>query len=180
MGNVLLLSAAQTAAYTGFISLIPTNVVVQLINTLILFLILKKFLFERVRAMIAARENEVEKIYTDAADAKAEAERLQAEYAASIAGAKAEAERIVKDAHKTAQQRSDELLAEARDEAGAMLAKAETDIAREKKKAVNEIKDEISDLALQIAEKVVDREINAADHARMIADFIDGVGESHE
>mgnify|MGYP003377492965 FL=1 len=89
---------------------IDWTLVVQLINTGILFLLLSKFLFKPVKAMIDSREAEVSKIYEDASAAKEQADRLQAEYAASISGAKEEANQIVKDAQKRAQMRSDEIL----------------------------------------------------------------------
>ena len=61
--------------------------------------------------------------------------------------------------------------------AAVLREKAEADIVSEKKKAVNEIKDEISDIAILIAEKVVEKEITPADHEKLIAQFIDRVGE---
>ena len=84
---------------------------------------------------------------------------------------------IVTDARKSAQDQADAILAEARAEAAALREKAEADIVSEKKKAVNEIKDEISDIAILIAEKVVEKEITPADHEKLIAQFIDRVGE---
>lgn len=159
-----------------FISL-DWTMIIQLLNTLVLFLLLRKFLFAPVKAMIDSREAEVDKIYTDAEQAKIDAERLKSEYAKSMAAARDEAEGIVKNAQKNAQVRSDEIVAEAQARATRMLEKAETEIQREKKKAVNEIKDEISDIAIMIAEKVVEREINVHDHEKLIAEFIDCVGE---
>lgn len=116
-------------------------------------------------------------MYEDASAAKEQADRLQAEYAASISGAKEEANQIVKDAQKRAQMRSDEILTDAQTKASAMMTKAEEEIAREKKKAVNEIKDEISDLAVMIATKVVGKDLNTQDHEQLIQEFIDGAGD---
>lgn len=159
-----------------FISL-DWQVVAQLLNTLILFLILKKILFVKVKEFIDARQTEVDKMYADADTAMAEAERLKNVYSESVAGARDEAQRIVTDARKSAQDQADAILAEARAEAAALREKAEADIVSEKKKAVNEIKDEISDIAILIAEKVVEKEITPADHEKLIAQFIDRVGE---
>ena len=156
---------------------IDWTLVVQLINTGILFLLLSKFLFKPVKAMIDSREAEVSKMYEDASAAKEQADRLQAEHAASISGAKEEANQIVKDAQKRAQMRSDEILTDAQTKASAMMTKAEEEIAREKKKAVNEIKDEISDLAVMIATKVVGKDLNTQDHEQLIQEFIDGAGD---
>ena len=159
-----------------FISL-DWQVVAQLLNTLILFLILKKILFVKVKEFIDARQMEVDKMYADADTAMAEAERLKNIYSESIAGARDEAQRIVTDARRSAQDQADAILAEARAEAAVLREKAEADIVSEKKKAVNEIKDEISDIAILIAEKVVEKPITPAHHEKLIAQFIDTVGE---
>ena len=159
-----------------FISL-DWQVVAQLLNTLILLLMLERMLFVKVEEFIDARQMEVDKMYADADTAMAEAERLKNIYSESIAGARDEAQRIVTDARRSAQDQADAILAEARAEASVLREKAEADIVSEKKKAVNEIKDEISDIAILIAEKVVEKEITPADHEKLIAQFIDRVGE---
>ena len=79
---------------------------------------------------------------------------------------------------KTAAARSEELLGEARAQAAALKQKAEADIAQERKKAVNEVKDEIGGMAMEIASKVVEREIREADHKDLIDEFIKNVGEA--
>ena len=58
-----------------------------------------------------------------------------------------------------------------------MRAKAAADIAREKKKAINDAKNEISGMAMAIAEKVVERQLSSADQDRLISSFIDGLGD---
>ena len=93
-------------------------------------------------------------------------------------GAKAEAARIISDAKKDAQFTADKMIKDAETEAHDIKVRAEADIEQEKKKAVNEAKDEISSLALDIAGKVVEKEINEADHRKLIDDFISKVGEA--
>ena len=96
-----------------------------------------------------------------------------------IAERKAKADsQIVASAQKTAAARSEELLGEARAQAAALKQKAEADIAQERKKAVNEAKDEIGGMAMEIASKVVEREIKEADHKDLIDEFIKNVGEA--
>ena len=70
------------------------------------------------------------------------------------------------------------MLAEASAQAAAMKAKAESDIAQEKRKAVNEIKNEIGGMAVEIAGKVIEREISEEDHTKLIDEFISNVGEA--
>ena len=84
---------------------------------------------------------------------------------------------IITEATKKAQVRSDEIIAEARSEASSIMDKAYVEIEREKKKAVNEIKDEITDIAFEAAKLVVEKEINQQDNERLIEEFINNVGE---
>ena len=107
-----------------------------------------------------------------------EAEAMKAEYEQNLQNARTEANQIVAAAQKTAAARSEELLGEARAQAAALKQKAEADIAQERKKAVNEVKDEIGGMAMEIASKVVEREIKEADHQDLIDEFIKNVGEA--
>ena len=75
---------------------------------------------------------------------------------------------------------SDEIIAQANDKATAMIKKADESIALERKKAVNEIKDEISSISVEIAQKVVQREINEDDHKQLIDSFIDSIGDGDD
>ena len=84
---------------------------------------------------------------------------------------------MVKDALKRGQDREEEIIRQANAQAAAILDKASADIAMEKKKAVNDAKDEISEIALAIAEKVVGRELNAADQEALVDAFIRELGE---
>ena len=109
---------------------------------------------------------------------RTEAEAMKAEYEQNLQNARTEANQIVAAAQKTAAARSEELLGEARAQAAALKQKAEDDIAQERKKAVNEVKDEIGGMAMEIASKVVEREIKEADHQDLIDEFIKNVGEA--
>ena len=84
---------------------------------------------------------------------------------------------MVQEAVVRGQKREEAILLQANQQARAMLEKASADIQQEKKKAMNEAKDEISDLAMAIATKVVDRELNAQDHQRLVNEFIDRLGD---
>lgn len=164
----------------GFESFVGVNfwaALATLINMIITFLILKKFLFKPVKKMIDDRQQEIDSLYADAASAKAQAEDLQSQYSARLETAGAEAAQLIQEASKTARARGDEIVRSAKADAQALLAKAERDIALEKKKAMNDMKDDISGVALSIAEKVVEKEINADDQQALIASFIDKLGE---
>ena len=99
-------------------------------------------------------------------------------YEQNMLQAKAKADDLLQTAQRTANSRSEEIIAQAQQQAAQIKSKAADDIALEKKKAINEAKDEISDLAMAIAGKVVGRELNAGDQAEMIDRFIDELGDN--
>lgn len=162
--------------FQNFVSIGGWNIVVTICNTLITFLIVKKFLFKPVRKMLAARAEEVQVMYDQAESDRAEAAAMKKDYTESIANAKAEATQITQTATRRATVRSEEILAEASRQATDMKRKAEQSIEQERKKAMNEIKDEIAGLSVMIASKIVEKDISEEDHKRMIEDFIDKVG----
>ena len=148
-----------------------------LANTLALFFVLKKFLWKPVMDMIESRQKEIDGLYADADTAKQQAALLEEEYRQKLEVASQTGDRMVKEATDRAHSRSEEIIAQANAEADAIRAKANADIAQEKKKALNDAKDEISSLALEIAGKVVGRELSCDDRSRLVDSFIDGLGE---
>ena len=161
-----------------FFSIELTTIVGTILNALILFLVIKHFLFDRVNAVLESRKTEVAKTYEDADTALTNAKQLESEYTEKLSAAKEESAEIVKNATKKAQARSEEIISEARDEAKGLLDKAEADIEKEKKRAVNQIKDEISDIALSIASSVVSKELDAKTHEQLIESFISEIGDA--
>ena len=103
---------------------------------------------------------------------------MEAEYKEKLSNAQATSERMVKEAMARGQSREEEIIRNANAEAAAILDKAAADIAQEKKKAINDAKDEISDLALAIAGKVVGKTLSGADQTKLVDEFIDGLGDA--
>lgn len=155
----------------------PWTALFALANFLFLFFMLRKFLFNPVMKMIDDRQKEIDDLYKDAEDAKKDAQAKQQEYDRKLSAAQQTSEQLVREAVVRGQSREEEILRQANAQASAMMDKAADDIAREKKKAVNDAKDEISVIALSIAGKVVGRELNDADHARLVDGFIEELGE---
>ena len=155
----------------------PWTALFALANFLFLFFMLRKFLFKPVMKMIDDRQKEIDGLYKDAEDAKKDAQAKQQEYDRKLSAAQQTSEQLVREAVARGQSREEEILRQANAQASAMMDKAADDIAREKKKAVNDAKDEISVIALSIAGKVVGRELNDADHARLVDGFIEELGE---
>ena len=155
----------------------PWTALFALANFLFLFFMLRKFLFNPVMKMIDDRQKEIDDLYKDAEDAKKDAQAKQQEYDRKLSAAQQTSEQLVREAVARGQSREEEILRQANAQASAMMDKAADDIAREKKKAVNDAKDELSVIALSIAGKVVGRELNDADHARLVDGFIEELGE---
>lgn len=163
--------------FEQFIGFNPWTALFTLLNLIITFFMLKKFLFKPVKKMIDDRQQEIDGMYADAEAKNAEAELLRSDYAAKLDSAKEESAALISDAKLSAQQTSDEIIRSAKDEATAIKQKAMQDIALEKKKALNEVKDDISDIAIQIAEKVVEKELKADEQSVLIEEFIEKIGD---
>ena len=164
----------------GFESFVGVNfwtALFTLLNFLALFFVLKHFLVGPVIKIIQDRQKEIDDMYNAADNAEKQAKAMEAEYQQKLAVASETGERIVKEAVARGQAREEEILRQANAEASAIMDKAVADIAMEKKKAINDAKDEISGIAMAIAEKVVGRELNAADQKGLIDDFINELGD---
>lgn len=164
--------------YQALITLDGWTFLAQICNLMIQLVIFKKLLLNPVKKVIAERKAKADSQIADAEKLRTEAEAMKAEYEQNLQNARTEANQIVVAAQKTAAARSEELLGEARAQAAALKQKAEADIAQERKKAVNEVKDEIGGMAMEIASKVVEREIKETDHQDLIDEFIKNVGEA--
>ena len=163
--------------FESFLGVNPWTALFILLNTLTIFFVARKFLFNPVMKIITERQQEIDDMYADAGAARQEAAALQEEYQQKLSAAQATSERLVKDAVSRGQAREEEIIRKATQEAAAIMSKASADIAQEKKKAINDAKNEISGLAMAIAGKVVERELNGADQADLIDRFIDGLGD---
>ena len=158
-----------------FLTIDVGTILFTLINTLLIFLAFKHFLFGRVDAILEKRQQELTDTYAQAEDARSAASADQEKYARAIAGAKEEAAQIVSRAEKDARTKGDAILEDARAEAHAAREKAQLDTERERLRARNELQDEISGLAVELAGKILEREIDPAGHEQLIADFLSSV-----
>lgn len=163
--------------FQSFIGVDFWTALFTLLNFLAVLIVGKHFLWGPVTKMIQDRQKEIDDMYSEADTARNSAKAMEAEYKQKLSAAVETGERIVKDATVRAQTREEEILRQANAEASAIRDKAAADIAMEKKKAINDAKDEISGMAITIAEKVVARELNAVDQGKLIDDFINELGD---
>jgi len=147
-------------------------------NLLILFFALKKILFKPIKDMIDKRQNEIDSLYKDANQSKTEAEEMRADYEQKLEVASKKSDEIIQDATRRARLQGEEIVKEAQNQASATLKKAEAEIEMEKKQAINDIKDQVSDMAIAIAAAVVERDVDAKENADIVDSFIENFGES--
>ena len=164
--------------FQQLVAVMPWTLILQICNLLLQMYLIKRFLLKPVQKILAQRQAEANADLDAAAEAKAQAEAAQKEYEEKLVGAKEEAAAMVRSAAQTAQSRSEQILSEARQEAAALREKASVDIARERRSAVQELKNDISGMAVSIASKVVEKEIREEDHEALIRDFIENMEEA--
>lgn len=148
------------AGTLDFLSINVWHILMAIGNLLILVLILKKFLFKPVQNIIRQREEEVEKVYSDADKALSDANAEKELYKKKLDDAKAEADSLIKTASDRAKAESSEIISGAKAEAERKLRVADEDIELAKKKAADEMRDSISEMVISLAEKVVEKEID--------------------
>ena len=163
--------------FESFLGVNPWTALFILLNTLTIFFVAKKFLFKPVMKIITERQQEIDNLYADAGAAKEQARQLQESYQQKLNAAQETSDRIVKEAVARGQSREEQIIRDANAQAAAIMDKASRDIAQEKKKAINDAKNEISDLAMAIAGKVVERELKESDQASLIDGFIRELGD---
>ena len=148
-----------------------------IISFFLVMFLLNKFLFKPVMKIISDRQKEIDDLYADAGAAKEQARQLQESYQQKLSAAQETSDRSVKEAVARGQSREEQIIRDANAQAAAIMDKASQDIAQEKKKAINDAKNEISDLAMAIAGKVVGHALEGADQASLIDGFIRELGD---
>lgn len=156
----------------GIISINIWQILISLCNLLILFLLLKKFLYKPVKKVLAERQAAVDNQYTAADEARRLAESDRDAYAEKIAGAQAQADAIVRESTESARKRSDQIIADAREKATQMVRQAEQDVVLEHRKAEAGMRQEIVDVSALLTEKLLQREIRTDDHQALIESFL--------
>ena len=154
------------------------QILISLANLLLIYIILKKLLWKPVKKVMDERKAMVDKQFADAAAAEAQAEADKAAWAEKLAGADDEADARIAAADETARRHGDRIVADAKDKAQGILRQAEAEAELERQKAVATIKEEIASVSAELAEKLLEREVNTKDHAALIESFLNEVGDA--
>ena len=172
----LLKATGMLDKFESFVGVNFWTMIFAWVNLLILYIFLKKLLFVPMKKMIDDRQKEIDDMYSDAESAKDGAAQLKSEYEEKISHAESESEEILKNALRRAQLKEEEILRDANVEASRVLERAEEQIALEKKRALNEVKNEVSSMAIGIASAVIERDVSESEHRDLIDDFINNIG----
>ena len=163
--------------YQSLVTVNPVTLIAAIINLFLQLLVVKIFFLDKIKAILDQRREAADKEISDAKAAHAEAKVIKETYEQNMREAKEKADSLIVSAQKTAALRGEEIISQAQQTAAQIKAKASNDIEMEKKKAINDAKNEISGLALAIAGKVVSRELNAEDQSQLIDHFIEELGD---
>lgn len=153
------------------------QILISLCNLAILYTLIKRFLYKPVKQVIAQRQNAIDEQYRAADEAEKAAMADRATYEAKLAGAQAEVEGMIHDATASANRRSERIVQEARDKAGAIVRQGQMEADLEKKKARSTIRREITDVSAALTEKLLGREMNDGDHRDLIDSFLQEMGD---
>jgi F-type H+-transporting ATPase subunit b len=156
------------------------QILISLINLVLLFLLVKKFLFGPVKKIMEKRDNEINERYISAKEAEDTAFESKKEWEEKLSGASKEADDILKNATEMAKYRGDALISEAKEKAESIIRMAQNEAELERKKATDGIKREIVEVSGKLAEKMLEREINNDDHRDLIDSFIEKIGDNND
>lgn len=150
-----------------------------LITVLFLFLILKKYFFEKVYNFVKSREATLQDAFDSAEMTNKAADAKLEDYEKKVAQAEAQGRSIIKEAKIKADNRAQRIIDEANEKTTLMIKQAEEEIERQKRKALEEMRSEIGTLALMAAEKIIENEIKKDKEQDKIVDkVIKEVGNS--
>lgn len=159
------------------ISVIPewSTFIAQILSTLVLFIVVKYFLFKPVTVMVNERKEKIQNDVFEANKRMQDVEELKSQYTLKIENAKDEAKRIVNAAKHREDEFKKETLKEVKIEVEGLFLKAKNDIQVQKEKAMNAVKYEAVETAVVMASKLVNESLNEDTHREVIKKFIDEV-----
>lgn len=156
----------------------PHEIFWTLVNFTVLLAVLYKFLYKPLLGAISEREEQIESALKKAATDRTEAERLRKDFELKIAEAHREAQEIVAKANKTATTVKEEIEGDARARASEILENATKTIEREKMKALAELRAEVANLAIAVAGKVIEKNLDTTEQRRLADSFVAEVGNN--
>lgn len=157
--------------------LYPADIVIHIINIVILYVLLRLLVYKPVRKFMLAREERVRQQLEDAAEKQAEADKAREEYDARLSTADAEVQRKLQAGEHRAMEAYDAVLEHAREESDRIVREGQARAAEEAQGVLSGMSDMILGAAVDMAGKVLSREISIEDNREIAEQFFDGKGE---
>ena len=178
--GALITRLAAEPQYEGLIGVNVWTMIFTFCNLMIVFLFARKFLFGPIKKMIDSRQKEIDDLYEDAERSVEDGNRFKEEYEEKLKVAREESDAIMRETVRTARLKEESIIREAREEASLILKRADEQIEMERRQAVNDIKNDVSGMAVDIAGAVLGRDIKTEEHSELIDSFIDRFGEDDD
>ena len=166
--------------FLDFISISFPTMIISVANILIMYIILRKFLFGPVNKIIAKRESEVTGIYEKADLSLSESNKLKEEYKNKINNIQAEKDIIIKEAQEEAKIKGSAIINESRADADKIRKETLKDLEMKRKQMYKEMQENVAEVAVSIAEKVIEREVNIELHKDIVSNFVNELELNHE
>jgi len=151
--------------------------VIQLVNILVLYFIMRRYFFEPVRSFMEQRKEKIHRDLREAELKKHEAEEFKNKYKKQLASAREEAEDILVRAKRQGDKEKSEIINEAKREATLIIKRARAEIRREKAKAQKEITKKAVELSLDAAAKLIEKDLDREDHKKFIQQYLKRIGD---
>ena len=174
-GPALVLAAEEHGGGGGLIN-IDKSLIIQAINFIVLLLVLHRLLYKPLMATMQERSNAIKKSLDEAQAARAEAQRQGEENAARLKAAYGEAAAIHDQARKDAAEEQRRLIEAARAESQRMMESAKAQLEADVRRAREELRREVSEIAVAVAEKLIRKSLRDEDHRRIVDDAIASIG----
>ena len=152
------------------------NIIWTFVNLIVLYLLMKKFLFGPVTEIMEKRTKSIEDSLAEAKSKNEEANQIKAEYEVALKQSELKAEEIVKEARERANIVYDKTVKEAEEEAAKIIANANRAIEVEKKKSMQDVEEHIIDLSMVAAAKIIGENVNKQTNYQIMDDFLAEVG----
>ena len=175
--NFLLIAifAESSTGKNPLTAVTPGLYIWTIITFLLLFYVLAKFAWKPLLSMLEERESLIKRSLSDAETAREELQKINLESEAIITKARTEAQSILSDGKAAAEKIKDDTVAKAKEEASKIREEAKQQIKAEKDRAISDIKKEVVDLSLNVAEKLIKKNINEKDNASLIEESLEKI-----
>jgi len=167
------LPAVARAAEEG--GIVPTDYSLQiwtLVTFVVLLGLLAKFAFKPIAEALDRRGQLIKAQIDDGQKMRAEAKKLMEDYQKQLAEARVEAGKVIEEARQLGEKVRKDVVDKATTEASAIVSRSQEEIVRQKEKGIQEMKDTIASLSVQIAGRVLEKEVNVATHKQLVESFI--------